>query len=690
MSVTNMHDLFLYTSNVTSNNLEKIKPLYDLKQPKITGSASSLVSEAASLSTNLCMFIDANSKLTVGSQSLNVSSDKLALLDGLDKPIIESIENVSNYLEKKQTESQVLIDDLLINVSNSISNITREAILLFEQDLYSVDDLFNMNLDSLTSNQEGTNNKFIKNNIHDDFLNIKGSLITSNLLVNGDTFTIDGNAYRTNKVEIISPSDSTEPCLDINASEPNDNILELKSSLNRNAVTMSSTGKVSINKAIPQHSLDVNGIINIDYGFNYKIKNNDLSFQDLDNIPSVFTPSAHNHQISEIGGLRDALNNKQNIIDGFSWDASQNVLNINKNLNLVYGHKFKINNNVLSSVSSSLLWTASYTGIVTRDLINITPYNINIDNTNYPNSKGIFLNEGSITTYSGNILSTNNVESKDTLIKNNIIIGRDNVKWRIYTSGTLQNDLRFESTIDNGTNWTLRAKMNGFADYSDSVYTNFTGVHHCKAITNDVYDNKYIGYIVSASEHQFSGINSIYDPSNIAKHFDKKSWDFLPVVSLSKRPYDKSVFGVIAKIEGNDEHERNEISGNFVFPIEKKEYDRRLHIAGSGEGGIWVCDYNGVLESGDFITTSPIHGIGMKQDNDIVCNYTVGKITMDCDFEPNTIFTSNFDDITETKEYELKYLDSNGLIIDNVTYVDMQSSNIPVYKMAFVGCSYNC
>jgi hypothetical protein len=30
------------------------------------------------------------------------------------------------------------------------------------------------------------------------------------------------------------------------------------------------------------------------------------------------------------------------------------------------------------------------------------------------------------------------------------------------------------------------------------------------------------------------------------------------------------------------------------------------------------------------------------------------------------------------------------LIIDNVTYVDMQSSNIPVYKMAFVGCSYNC
>ena len=544
-----------------------------------------------------------------------------------------------------------------------------------------------MNIDELS---QGITNKFIVNNIYDGNLTIDGSLITSNLLVKGDTFTVETDVYKTNTVEIISYSDSTTPCLNIihTVSDTNNaNILELKSQSNKNAVTISSTGKISINKdTIPVYSLDVGGIVNIDNGFNFQTSNNKLSFQDLDNIPSQFTPSAHEHSIDDIHNLSTTLQSKQDNIDGFSWDAGK--LNIDKNLNLVNGHKFKIDNKEVSYISSSslLLWTTSLTGIVTRDLINITPYNININNSDYPYNKGIFLNEGNIITYSGDIVSSS-VESKNTIINKKMIIGSDANKWRIYSADDGNNDLYFESTNDDGNTWSLRAKMYGSAQYSDSVYTNFTGVHHCRASSDNIYDNKYIGYIVSASEQQFSAMNSIYSPTNIAKHFDRKSWDFLPVISLSSKAYDKSVFGVIAKVEGTDEHERNEISGNLSFPVKKEEYDRRLHIAGSGEGGIWVCNYNGVLESGDFITTSPISGIGMKQDNDIVCNYTVGKITMDCDFEPKSINSSNLED---TKEYEVKYLNSDGLIIGNEEYINLQSSNIPVYKMAFVGCSYNC
>ena len=682
-TTTNIYDLYTYSS-ITSNNVEKIKELYDLKQHKITGAASSLVSDDTSLSTNLCMFVDTNKKLTVGSELLNVGSDKLALLDGLDKSIIDSIEDVQHYLDNAQIKSQNLIEVVAVNFSNST-----EKLLDNIGGIFNIGELYGVNIDELS---QGITNKFIVNNIYDGNLIIDGSLITSNLLVKGDTFTVETDVYKTNKVEIISHSDSTTPCLNIIHTESdtnNANILELKSQSNKNAVTISSTGKIGINKdTIPVYSLDVGGIVNIDNGFNFQTSNNKLSFQDLDNIPSQFTPSAHGHTINDIYNLSTTLQSKQDNIDGFSWDANFGKLNIDKNLNLVNGHKFKIDNKEVSSILSSslLLWTTSLTGIVTRDLINITPYNININNSDYPYNKGIFLNEGNVITYSGDIVSSS-VESKNTIINKKMIIGSGDNKWRIYSEDGGNNDLYFESTNDDGNTWSLRAKMYGSAQYSDSVYTNFTGVHHCRASTDNIYDNKYIGYIVSASEQQFSAINSIYSPSNIAKHFDRKSWDFLPVISLSSKAYDKSVFGVIAKVEGTDEHERYEISGNLSFPVKKEEYDRRLHIAGSGEGGIWVCNYKGVLESGDFITTSPISGIGMKQDNDIVCNYTVGKITMDCDFEPKSINSSNLQD---TKEYEVKYLNSDGSIIGGEEYVNLQSSNIPVYKMAFVGCSYNC
>jgi len=49
---------------------------------------------------------------------------------------------------------------------------------------------------------------------------------------------------------------------------------------------------------------------------------------------------------------------------------------------------------------------------------------------------------------------------------------------------------------------------------------------------------------------------------------------------------------------------------------------------------MWVTDTNGPLESGDYITTSNVAGYGQKQDDDILHNYTVAKITMDCDFAP--------------------------------------------------------
>ncbi len=51
-----------------------------------------------------------------------------------------------------------------------------------------------------------------------------------------------------------------------------------------------------------------------------------------------------------------------------------------------------------------------------------------------------------------------------------------------------------------------------------------------------------------------------------------------------------------------------------------------------GEGGIYVCNSNGNIENGDYITSSDYLGYGEKQDDDKLHNYTVGKSTIQVDF----------------------------------------------------------
>jgi hypothetical protein len=58
----------------------------------------------------------------------------------------------------------------------------------------------------------------------------------------------------------------------------------------------------------------------------------------------------------------------------------------------------------------------------------------------------------------------------------------------------------------------------------------------------------------------------------------------------------------------------------------------RLAINSVGEGSIWVCEANGPVLNGDYLTTSDADGYAMKQGEEYIANYTVAKATMDCDF----------------------------------------------------------
>lgn len=183
-------------------------------------------------------------------------------------------------------------------------------------------------------------------------------------------------------------------------------------------------------------------------------------------------------------------------------------------------------------------------------------------------------------------------------------------------------------TFNNG-NW--NENYVGYLAHTDVSNITFTGQHRnfIDGIRATEYTD-YEGLIVSANKNKYydvdknvtTGVNAI------------KISQSLPLVSLSTKEKDKACFGVISGSEDPDTREYSQ--GSYVSVCEKQNGDRRAFINSVGEGAIWVTNINGPLESGDYITTSNVAGYGQKQDSDSLKNYTVAKITMDCDFEPVT------------------------------------------------------
>lgn len=139
--------------------------------------------------------------------------------------------------------------------------------------------------------------------------------------------------------------------------------------------------------------------------------------------------------------------------------------------------------------------------------------------------------------------------------------------------------------------------------------------------------------------------------------------DAVPVVELSATRNDKRCFGVISDAEDHESSVREYPQGRFVSVYEKSSAeDNRLFINSLGEGAVWVCNVNGNLENGDYITTCEIPGYGMKQDDDLLHNYTVAKITCDCDFDLGSTI------------YKCEEFTHEGV----------------TYRRAFVGCTYHC
>ena len=171
------------------------------------------------------------------------------------------------------------------------------------------------------------------------------------------------------------------------------------------------------------------------------------------------------------------------------------------------------------------------------------------------------------------------------------------------------------------------------APLAGQFFVNFTGQH--RVFVNDETENKE-GLIVVCDQDDYitGGPNNMNPYGQFIRGHDAISInDALPVVSLAKTAYDKRVFGILSSeiFATSPEMVKEQTAEKHNKLVQCG--DVRIEANAIGDGALWVTDINGPLNSGDLITSSIIPGYGQLQSTDnMFHNYTVAKITCDCDF----------------------------------------------------------
>lgn len=255
------------------------------------------------------------------------------------------------------------------------------------------------------------------------------------------------------------------------------------------------------------------------------------------------------------------------------------------------------------------------------------------------------------------------VQANTVVVNSNLVVeGPSTLNGNISTDGSIQFNVddywwrQYIEYVDNSVDLVFVSRGGTkviFTDEFSAETLNFTGKHRCaisKRMSRNMKNLKsfddYIGKIV-ISNGEYMNLNN---ESTI--NIDEA----IPVVDICQNAKDQRAFGVIGGFDAKGCFK----IGNMQFQNIDKYVGVRAIIQNVGEGALWVTSYNGNLKNGDYITTSPISGLGMKQDEEYRAKYTIAKITCDCDFN------------IKSKVYKCKEFLFQG----------------KKYKKAFVGCIY--
>jgi hypothetical protein len=165
-------------------------------------------------------------------------------------------------------------------------------------------------------------------------------------------------------------------------------------------------------------------------------------------------------------------------------------------------------------------------------------------------------------------------------------------------------------------------EWNFFATGPGADYGPFTGAHEVK-FAQDMPDEIVPGMIFSVSgrTEERKDENGVISLSST-----------LPTVTISTKPKDKTVFGVV--VSDGPLHKEHW--------YDAEEGERFGVVNALGEGRVWVTNINGKIEAGDYITTSYVPGYGQLQDDDLLHSYTLGK----------AIETIDWEQVTETVQHD--------------------------------------
>lgn len=333
-------------------------------------------------------------------------------------------------------------------------------------------------------------------------------------------------------------------------------------------------------------------------------------------------------------------------VDNYTIKSSEHVIELAKNADISV---YSVNDIILASASNSFI-TLSNNGTIDASSENIDLHAMLTSVYGDLSVRGDIVSEGRVV-FNGDVLVGGKLGVNQLASFSNGINVTDgfkifdpatsNVWWREFIEMNEPRnaaDLIFQSA--NGTRMT-------FCDEFQPDVLNFTGKHRCVIQTRKANNNKkdFIGKIVISTGRYCN-----------LKNTAKLDMDeAIPIVKLSEKANDKRVFGVIG---GFDEHGKFHI-GNIQF--HQPSGRNRAVVHSVGEGCIYVCDINGPLENGDYITTSVIPGFGMRQNSPFLMNTTVAKVTCDCGFDE------------KSKVYECRRIKWKGTFV----------------KVALVGCTYH-
>ena len=495
-------------------------------------------------------------------------------------------------------------------------------------------------------------------------LDVRGTIISQNLIIGDSTsyssqyqlFFIPPTSTTSAQIQTIQQGVNYNQNLNL---QPNGGTITLTGATNlggvltvlKNNWIMSSDNIARIyfedNSKLYFHSGATSGIAYVFRSFNQLT--DILTIDNSGNI--VSTGSITNGSSSYIyaGGLRIGGFDTGNTVYQATGDLgiTTNTTNINLGMN-TYGTKVQISP-TNTTIYNNLILNSSLT------------FKTDVWNNSSDNNQRLYFGNAGITYYQGYGQYALDINHE---WRNH----QGNQKMRLDNSGNLklQGSLQCNFLTIANTNRDLTGIAVEYTAVNDinntvlyCIQGTFTGFH--RVFTDDeLYDNNnpqqfkddYEGRIVIsngkiATDTTDNGIENnteweiLYDKAGITIE------DALPKIELSRTKKDKRVFGVL----GDKRRHNNR--------------PERMIVNSVGEGGIWICNSNGNIENGDYITSSDYLGYGEKQDDDLLHNYTVAKATIDCNFE----------------------LDSQYYKCFEIDDLDVNNNKL---RIAFIACTYHC